>query len=174
MLIITGAMAAGKSTVAEGLAERLEKAVHLRGDVFRRMIVSGRVDPTPGNLEAWMGKLRLRQELAWMAADRYARAGFTVVYQDILNEALADAVMALAPWSPGVVVLCPSPQALARREAGRGKTGYKGGWTPAAFDTLVRETTPKLGLWLDTSAMTAAETVEAILANPAATRAGIG
>ena len=40
--LITGVMASGKSTVAQLLAERLPRAVHLRGDVFRRMIVSGR------------------------------------------------------------------------------------------------------------------------------------
>jgi chloramphenicol 3-O-phosphotransferase len=174
ILIITGAMAAGKSTVAQGLAERLERSVHLRGDVFRRMIVSGRVDPTPGAIEAWRGQLRLRHELAWMVADRYARDGFTVIYQDILNEALTDAVAALAAWSPGVVVLCPTAESLSRREAGRGKSGYKGGWTPAEFDLLVRETTPRIGLWLDSSALTAAETVGAILANPEAARAGMG
>ena len=173
ILIITGAMAAGKSTVAQALAERLPKAVHLRGDVFRKMIVSGRIDPAPDNLDAWRGQLRLRYELAWTVAGRYADAGFTVVYQDILNEALADAVAALAAWSPGVVVLAPAATALAAREAGRGKSGYKGGWTPEAFDALVRESTPRIGLWLDTSAMTVAETVEAILADPQATRADL-
>ena len=35
-------MAAGKSTTAEALALKLDKCVHLRGDVFRRMISSGR------------------------------------------------------------------------------------------------------------------------------------
>ena len=42
VILITGNMAAGKSSVAQSLAERLPKSVHLRGDVFRRMIVSGR------------------------------------------------------------------------------------------------------------------------------------
>ncbi len=41
--LITGVMASGKSTVAELLAAKMEKGVHLRDDVFRRMIVSGRV-----------------------------------------------------------------------------------------------------------------------------------
>ena len=37
--ILTGVMASGKSTVGEVLALRLgEKSVHLRGDIFRRMI----------------------------------------------------------------------------------------------------------------------------------------
>jgi type II secretory pathway predicted ATPase ExeA len=42
ILIVTGVMAAGKSTAAQLLADRLPKAVHLRGDIFRRMIVTGR------------------------------------------------------------------------------------------------------------------------------------
>ena len=174
ILIVTGAMAAGKSTVAQALAERLPRAVHLRGDVFRRMIVSGRVDPAPETFEAFRGQLRLRYELAWAAADRYARAGFSVIYQDILNDALADAAEALTAWRPGVVVLCPTPEVLAAREAARDKVGYHGGWTPAAFDALVRAETPKLGLWLDTSAMTASEAVDAILARVGETRAGLG
>jgi predicted kinase len=172
VLIVTGAMAAGKSTVTQALAERLERAVHLRGDVFRRMIVAGRVEPRPSSMEAFTAQLRLRYELAWAAADRYARAGFAVIYQDILNDAVGDAVVALAAWRPGVVVLCPSAETLAAREAGRDKSGY-GGWTPAGFDALVRAETPRVGLWLDTSAMSAAETVEAILANPDATREGL-
>ena len=44
MYLITGLMASGKSTVSELLAESLEKCVHLRGDVFQKMIVSGRED----------------------------------------------------------------------------------------------------------------------------------
>ena len=46
IVLITGMMAAGKSTVARRVAERLERGVHLPGDVFRRMIVSGRSDMT--------------------------------------------------------------------------------------------------------------------------------
>ena len=40
--LITGPMASGKSTIAELVASSLPKAVHLRGDIFRRMITSGR------------------------------------------------------------------------------------------------------------------------------------
>ncbi|MDQ0761187.1 putative kinase [Streptomyces canus] len=44
VVLVTGVMAAGKSTVAQALAERLPRAAHVRGDVFRRMIVSGRAE----------------------------------------------------------------------------------------------------------------------------------
>ena len=33
IVVVTGGMAAGKSTVAQALAERLPKSVHLRGDI---------------------------------------------------------------------------------------------------------------------------------------------
>jgi chloramphenicol 3-O-phosphotransferase len=173
VLVITGAMAAGKSSVAQAVAERLPHAVHLRGDAFRRMIVSGRVDPAPGSEAQWRAQLDLRYDLAVLAADRYARAGFTVIYQDILTDALPRVVGALAPWRPGVVVLVPSPEALAAREAARPKAGYKGGWTPEAFDAMVRAETPPIGLWLDTSRLSLAETVQAIFADLSGTRAGI-
>lgn len=42
VILITGNMAAGKSSVAQALAERLPQSIHPRGDVFRRMIVNGR------------------------------------------------------------------------------------------------------------------------------------
>lgn len=36
-------MASGESTVAQALAERLPRAAHVRGDLFRRMIVTPRI-----------------------------------------------------------------------------------------------------------------------------------
>lgn len=43
-VVITGISAAGKSTVAQALAERLPRSVHVRGDAFRRMVVNDRAD----------------------------------------------------------------------------------------------------------------------------------
>ena len=39
-----------------------------------------------------------------------------------------------------------------------------GAWAIAQLDEVLRSHTPRLGLWLDTSAQTAAQTVEEILA----------
>lgn len=80
--LLTGVMASGKSTTAQALAERLPRCVHLRGDVFRKMIVTGREEmtsqPTPQALE----QLELRYRLAAQAARGYWEAGFSVVLQD--------------------------------------------------------------------------------------------
>ena len=166
LILITGLMAAGKSTVAQHLAERLPTSVHLRGDVFRRMIVRGRaemefnLDPTA------YAQLQLRYRIAAAAAELYLQAGFTVVYQDIiLGPDLATVVQFYQQHPLYIVVLCPSPRVIAARDAARGKTGYREDATIDAFDRVLRTETPRLGWWLDTSHLTVAETVDRILAN---------
>ena len=56
-------MAAGKSTTAEALALKLDKCVHLRGDVFRRMISSGREEMSAAPSEEAVRHLHLRYRL---------------------------------------------------------------------------------------------------------------
>lgn len=165
LFIITGAMAAGKSTVAQLLAERLEKSVHLRGDLFRRMIVNGAAEMGPVLSEEAAAQLALRHRLACAAARAYVAAGFAVVYQDILiGVSLKDVAEQLADLDPLIVVLNPKADVLAKRDAARHKTGYGESFPPEVLaDTLERET-PRLGLWLDTSNMTAEEVVDRILA----------
>ncbi|HEY9219767.1 MAG TPA: hypothetical protein VIO94_17090, partial [Phenylobacterium sp.] len=113
--------------------------------------------------------------LAAQAADGYAAAGFSVVWQDvILSEDLLEATRRLARWNPGVVVLCPGADTVAARDVSRHKSGYDIGleWTPGRFVQMVAST-PRIGLWLDNSALTIPESIEAILANSAQTRAGL-
>ena len=80
--LITGVMASGKSTTAELLARKYLRAVHLRGDIFRKMIVSGREEMAENPSDEAVRQLHLRYELAAGAARRYWEAGFTVVLQD--------------------------------------------------------------------------------------------
>jgi len=163
-ILITGIMASGKSTVAQALAERLPKSVHLRGDVFRRMIVNGQAPIESPLTEAALTQLRLRYQLAAQAADGYCAAGFTVVYQDVIIGAILQEVIDMhRKWPLYVVVLCPSPAVALERDAHRHKQTYSS-WTPEGLDAALCNETPKLGLWLDTSTMTVEETVNAILA----------
>lgn len=116
VVVITGTTASGKSTVAQALAKRLPRAAHVRGDAFRRMIVSGRAEYTPG--------------------------AAAVVQDVLLGPEPASYVERIRTRPLHVVVLAPSPEAVAKRgagrEAGRPKTGYGPAWTIAGPDAEPR------------------------------------
>ncbi len=57
---ITGIMASGKSTVAALLARRLERAVHLRGDVFRKTLIPYCAPKRPMLAFGWIQPIFLR------------------------------------------------------------------------------------------------------------------
>jgi predicted kinase len=165
IILITGAMAAGKSTVAQAIAERLSPSVHLRGDVFRRMIVNGRAAMTADLSPAAYRQLRLRYAIAAAAAKLYVAAGFTVVYQDIIiGPVLQDVVQVYRGHTLAVIVLCPDARVLAARDRARGKTAYADTAAVETFDRVLRTETPRIGYWLNTSELTIPETVDAIIA----------
>lgn len=158
--VVTGAMASGKSTVAELMAQQFERSVHLRGDFFRRMIVRGREEMLPEPSEEALRQLDLRYRLTASAADTYFEAGFAVLVQDVIvGPALAQFVSYLKNRPVYVTVLTPNEEAIALRESQRDKKGY-GIWSVAGLNSLLHHETPKLGLWLDTSELTPEQTVD--------------
>ena len=97
-----------------------------------------------------------------------------VVQDIILGEDLSGYVSRLHTRPLYVVVLAPSAAAVQSRAAERTKTGYGSAWTVDALDHTLREETPRIGLWLDTSEQTPDQTVSAILDNLPAARAQAG
>lgn len=162
--LITGVQAAGKSTVAEALAARFARSVHVHGDTFRRWVVGGRVDPAPDATDEAWSQLALRHRLTADVARTYRDAEFTVVVQDVVLGAHLPAMVEAIGPPLHVVVLDPDPQAIAQRERARTKNAYDT-WDVAALVDGLRRETPGLGRWLDTSTLTVDETVDAILAS---------
>lgn len=131
-MLITGVMASGKSTVAILLAGQLPRAAHVRGDVFRRMVVSDREELLPEETT--------EAEPDWVFAP-----------QDIiLGDNLTRHVARVHTRPLFVVVLVPAIAVVRAREAARPKAGY-GVWTVEALDHALRAETPRIGLWPDTS-----------------------
>lgn len=167
IFLITGIMASGKSTIAQAVAERTPRSVHLRGDLFRRMIVNGQEPVTPDNWPAAEQQLHLRQQLAASVATTYANNGYTVVYQDVILGADLPRVVDMIQRPEldiHVVVLAPDPGIVAVRDQQREKTGY-GDWTPAELDHTLRTETPRIGFWLDTTELSISTSVDTILSN---------
>ncbi len=163
VVLITGIMAAGKSSVAQALAERLTRSVHVRGDLFRRIIVRGGVPMLPDAGAEALSQLRLRYRIGGSVADAYAAAGFTAIHQDIiLGDDLRVVVASIRTRPLFVVVLTPRPEVVAQRAESRDKDSGYGEWTPEALHELLLGTA-RIGLWLDTSDQTVDESVSAIL-----------
>ncbi|MEV0613786.1 AAA family ATPase [Nonomuraea sp. NPDC050404] len=163
-VVITGISAAGKSTVAQALAERLPRSAHVRGDAFRRMVVGGRADMTPEMADESLRQLHLRYRIAAVTADMYFDAGFTPIVQDVFIGGDLERFTKLVRTRPlHVIVLAPEPAEVERRERARAKSGYGGGWTIAQLDASLRQETARIGLWLDTSRQSVEETVDEII-----------
>jgi adenylylsulfate kinase-like enzyme len=165
---VTGAQASGKSTVADLLAGRFERGVHVRGGQFYRWAVNGWVHFDGEPNEEGRRLLELRYRLSATVADEYAHAGFTTVVQD--NIYFTDVGVWLGRITvpqKHLVVLRPSVAVVEARDAERGattgKVAYRAGYTPAINDEHVAATPRDVGLWLDTSDQSPDETVDEIL-----------
>ncbi|WP_395447914.1 phosphotransferase [Aminobacter sp. UC22_36] len=109
-------------------------------------------------------QLTLRQQIATDVVRRYFDAGFTVVYQDILiGHDLVAAVERLCDLNPRVVVLAPSVEILAQRDRERPKTGYSDGFPPSVLAGALARETPRIGHWIDSSALDVEQVVNTIL-----------
>lgn len=166
--LITGVQAAGKSTVADLLARQFERGVHIRGGQFYRWAVRGWVHAGDARAAEARRLLDLRYRLAAMTADEYCRAGFAAVVQDnIFGADVTRWLTSVTARPRHLVVLRPSVAVVRKREQQRnvatGKVAYRPGeFTAEDLDGFLAET-PRIGLWLDTSDMTAEETVSQIL-----------
>lgn len=139
IILITGIMASGKSTVAQLLSEQFDNSVHLRGDIFRRMIVNNRKEVRPDSGIDELDQLKLRYQLAAQSAEMYYKSGYTVVVQDVVIGPLLSDFISYINSRPFyfLVVLCPNSAVVATREANRAKKGY-GIWSVDELDLVLR------------------------------------
>ncbi len=166
--LVVGAQAAGKSTVADLLARQFERGVHVRGGQFYKWAVSGWIHPWDTDQNEARNLLDLRYRLSALTATEYCEAGFTTVVQDnIFGEDVRTWLQAVTVRPRHLVVLRTSVAVVLERDQARqrelGKIAYRSGETDAHQLDVLLATTPRIGLWLDTSTETAIETVQTAL-----------
>lgn len=167
LIVISGPAAAGKTTIGRQIAARRDRAIHIDGDFIQGLVVSGSitmdVPPPAGALD----QLRLRFQAALTVANIYRDAGFDAIISDNLFEEEAhrfikSAISSHPSRSIHFVMLNPSIEAIQDRYNQRPGGGYTATLTPEVLKGAVART-DRIGLWLDTSDQTAAQTAEEVL-----------
>ncbi|TWE07930.1 phosphotransferase [Rudaeicoccus suwonensis] len=164
LFVISGAQAAGKSTVGQALAAGLTRAVFIDGDTVDGVVVSGSEPMTEPATVGAVEQLFLRYAGALTLADVYRSAGFDAVIADnIFGDFLDDFLVLAAPEPLHFVMLTPSIDAIYEREEARRKNAYRDGITVEGLVDTIERDTDRVGLWLDNTDLSVAQTITTIL-----------
>lgn len=169
-VLVVGAQAAGKSTIARALAARLERGAFVEGDVLWKMVVAGGVDMSADPEPEAQRQLALRYAHGALLCESFVSNGFVAVHAENMYGPMVEEHLRSLACARSLVVLRPLPEVIEQRELERGTDAYSSWVGPGRtrldaikqFDHWLAET-PRIGLWIDSSTLTVDETVDHIL-----------
>ncbi len=163
VIVVSGIPGAGKTTVAGLLAQRFAAGVHVEADRLQMMVVAGGRWAGDGPMAEWNRQLQIRTRASAAAADVWRAAGFVPVIDDIyVSRGRIDLLIdRLAARPVHLVVLAPDPRTAFARDAERPDKTVGEQWLQ--LDGVQRNELAGVGLWIDSTDLTASETVDRIL-----------
>ena len=162
IIVIAGLPGVGKSTVSHLVASRLGRAAHVEADRLQEMIVAGAVHPeSSGPTGEAARQVRLRLRHATLLARSFVAAGFFAIIDDIIAGNRFDDLVEDLEGIPFSFVML-------MRDLDVMKDEWRAIGSPFvdSFDWIdeeIREKTPRVGLWIDTTQMSVEETVDVVL-----------
>lgn len=110
VLILSGTPGAGKTTVSQLVAERLERSAVIRGDDVALMIVNGSVSPAGEPAAEAERQLLMRAQNISMLANNFSAAGFCPILDHVVpNRRVLRAMLRwLTPRPVLFVTLAPT------------------------------------------------------------------
>jgi gluconate kinase len=164
VVLVVGVPGAGKTTVARALAERLPRSACIEGDLVQHhFTVSGLVPPGGTPAEEADRQLALRWTNCALLARTFVSYGFTAVVEHAVSRrSWVDRFLdECAPAPMSLVVLAPRLEVTLQRDRDRGSKQV--GHLFPHMDAELRRELAGVGWWLDTSDLSVAETVDAVL-----------
>jgi predicted kinase len=173
-LLITGAPAAGKSTVSGLVAQTLSRSALIDAYFISRLVVSGYVWPLGDPADEAAHQVRLLNTNLCALAVNFAEAGFTPVLDLVLPDEhhLDTFRQALVAHRLLLVVLDPGTAVCQQRNAARPPEDQ---FFFEGYDELrnsMRDGFSKVGWWFDTSDLSPEQTAQRIVAE-ASVRAAV-
>ncbi|MFA5892131.1 MAG: AAA family ATPase [Actinomycetota bacterium] len=159
--VVSGIPGAGKTTVSRLLALRYLRGVHVEGDlVGHHFIVSGLVAPDHEPKDEAEAQIQLRRRNITLLANSFLDSGFSVVVDDVVvSQSVLDRYSETLQAPIRFVQLCPALAVVEARDQGRHKQVLHL-WKHLQQEL---EVMPRNGLWVDSSSMSAEETVDVLL-----------
>jgi adenylylsulfate kinase-like enzyme len=164
VVLVVGVPGAGKTTVARAVAERLPRSACIEGDLVQHhFTVSGLVPPGGSPPEEADRQLALRWTNCALLARTFVAYGFTALVEHAVSRrSWIDGFLAeTAPAPLSLIVLAPALEVTLQRDRDRGTKQV--GHLFQHMDAELRTELGGVGWWLDTSRLTVAETVDAVL-----------
>ena len=163
VIVVSGIPGAGKTTVAGLLAQRFRAGVHLEADRLQMMVAAGGRWAGEGPMAEWNRQLQIRTRVSAAAADVWSAEGFVPVIDDIyVSRGRTDLLIErLAARPVRLVILAPDPHTALTRDAQRPDKTVGEQWLQ--LDTVQRDELAGVGLWIDSTALTAEQTVDRII-----------
>ena len=166
VIVITGAAGAGKSSVAQQIAERLERGALVSLDQLWHSVVSGAPLPSwRGGDEAETRRfVRLTLQNAAAMGRNFSGAGFDCVIEGVLEstEELDALLQALGPIETYFVTLVPQLDALLQRDQGR-EPEQRMGERSAELHAIFQFNGEWRGMRVDSTGLSPEETATLIL-----------